>query len=90
MLFMGVLTWKAEKRNEVLARRFEKGLVMPEGVKLVGEWGDLCGHRDFVLIETDNPAGMMLNNFGWSDIMDMEAVPVMDAEEMLKLFNPGK
>ena len=90
MLYMGILTWTAEKRNEVLARRLEKGMMLPAGIDLKGEWVDLCGGRDFVLFETDSPAALFFDAFNWSDIMDLVAIPVMDGEELLKVIKAGQ
>jgi hypothetical protein len=83
MLFISILTWKPDKRNEIIARRAEKGAMVPEGITMKGEWVDLCGSRDIALFETDSPQAMMVDVMGWSDLMSFETFPVMDAEEVM-------
>jgi len=85
MLFMGILTWEPEKRDEVIKRRAGKW-EYPEGIKLIGEWSDLAGDRVFSLAEIDNPKAMLAAAFVWSDIAKLEIVPLMETEEMLKLL----
>jgi len=37
MLFLNVYSYKEGKREEIIARRLEKGRAEPEGVKIIGE-----------------------------------------------------
>ena len=87
MLYMVILTWTPEKRDEVIKRVQEIGLDH-EGEKVIGTWADMYRGRAFQLIET--PAAldtktMVKNNFAWNDILNIESVPVMDAAEMITL-----
>ena len=86
MLYMNLLTWDPEKRDEVIKRAQTKGF-SHEGIKVLGTWADVQGGRAFQLSE--EPADPKLSikaNFEWNDILKIESVPVMEAEELLKLF----
>jgi hypothetical protein len=85
MLFMTIYTWEPGQRNELVKRRIEKGRRLHEGVKILGEWTDLGGGRGFLLVESDDPKALMSGTMAWGDLMKMEAVPVIDTEESMKL-----
>lgn len=85
MIFMTIYTWEPGNRNEIIKRRIQKGRLIPDGVKVLGEWTDLGGGRGFLLVEANDPAALMLGARAWLDLMKMEAVPVMDTEESMKL-----
>jgi hypothetical protein len=90
MLFMTIYTWEPEQRNEIVKRRIQKGRLIPEGVKVLGEWSDLGGGRGFLLVESSDPKALMSGSRAWFDLMKMEAVPVMDTEESLRLAKSAK
>ena len=81
MLFMAIATWGPENRDKVIARFIEQGPTVPEGLELVNEWADLTGGRAFRLYETDSPVAFIQAIQVWSDLMKIEAVPVMGAVE---------
>ncbi len=85
MLFMTIYTWEPGQRNEMVKRRLQKGRLIPEGVKVLGEWTDLGGGRGFLLMEANDPKALILGSRAWSDLMKMEAIPVIDTEESMKL-----
>ncbi|MFC1893120.1 DUF3303 domain-containing protein, partial [Chloroflexota bacterium] len=86
MLYMNILTWDPEKRDEVLKRAKQTGF-KHEGIKVIGTWSDIDGGRAFQLTETPTDPKIGLKaNFAWNDIMKIETVAVMDAEEMVKLL----
>ena len=84
MLSMNIYTFEPGQRNELLKRRMEKGMALPEGVKLVGEWTDLGGGRGFLLAESNDPKAVIAAAMPWSDLMKMEIVPVIEAAELWK------
>ncbi len=85
MLFMNILTWEPSKRNEVIKRRLEIGMGLPKEAKVIGEWSDVSGGRDFVLTDGTDPKVMMASVLAWSDIIKFEIIPVMEGEEVMKL-----
>jgi len=86
MLFMSITTWEPDKRDEILKRRMEKGAMVPDGVKVIGEWVDLSGGRSFMVYEGDDPKTLAQWSLAWSDLVKDEAVVVMDAEAAVKLL----
>ena len=85
MLFMIIYTWEPGQRNEVLKRKMGKSARMREGVKELGEWTDLGGGRGFLLVESNDPVTLMSKNTAWADLVRMEAIPVVETDELLKL-----
>ena len=79
MLFMSIYTFKADKRDEIIKRRLEKGRQAPEGVKVIGEWTYLGGHKGFIVFEADNPTVEW--SMAWDDLMDIEILPIADTEK---------
>ena len=82
---MNILTWEPDKRDEVMKRAQITGMEH-EGIKVLGTWADVQGGRAFQL--TDVPAESTASikaNFDWNDIMGIESVAVMKAEDLLKL-----
>ncbi len=85
MLFMIIYTWEPGQRNDVLKRRMGRTPRMREGVKVLGEWSDLGGGRGFFLVEANDPVTLMSKTSAWTDLVKMEAVPVVETAELLKL-----
>jgi hypothetical protein len=83
MLFINVCTWEPENRNEMIRRRTENGSMVPEGVKVIGEWGG--GHYFIRVYEAEDINAVLLSNLPWTDIMRIETYPAFAAEEVLKL-----
>ena len=90
MLFMDIYTWEPGQRNELLKRRMEKGMALPEGVKVLGEWTDLGGGRGFLLVESNDPKAAIAGTMAWSDLMKIEAVPVIVTADLMKAAKKGK
>ena len=86
MLFMVLTTIEPEKRDEVMKRRLEKGLMAPEGLKVLGEWQAIAGGRAFLLCEVEDPKAGLAAAAAWSDLIKMESVPVIETQEALKLM----
>ena len=84
MLFMVIDTWKSEKRDEVVKRMAEKGLMVPEGLKVINSWTDVSGGRGFVLLEADSADQILGWVYAWSDIISFEITPVMEMEKVMQ------
>ena len=85
MLFISVFTWEPEKRDEVVKRR-KTEKIPPEGLKIIGEWADLGSNRVFRLFDVTDPEVILAASFPWNDLGNVELVPVMETEEVLKLL----
>jgi len=85
MLFMTVYTYEPGQRNEIVKRRLERGTVVSEGVKVIGEWSYIGGGRGFMVLEAQDPKVIMATTLAWSDLIKFETLPVMETEEVMKL-----
>ncbi len=85
MLFMSIYTFEPARRNEIIKRRGERGIALREGVKVIGEWTDLGGSRGFLLIEAEDPKVIMEGTLAWSDLMEIQTVPVIQTEQVMEL-----
>ena len=88
MLYMTVLSWEPAKRDEVIKRRAE-GAKVPEGMKLIGEWVDVAGGQVFRLAEIDRADVLLRASLAWGDLGTIEAFPVMETEEVMKVIAGG-
>ena len=86
MLFMSVATYEPNVRDEIIKRRLEKGGMIPEGVKLLGEWSCISGGRVFRLVETDDPEAAIEGVLAWSDLCKVELHPVLVSEEAVEVI----
>ncbi|MFC1932423.1 DUF3303 domain-containing protein [Chloroflexota bacterium] len=87
MLYINILTWAPDKRDAVTERAQKIGFEH-EGMKVIGTWIDVDGWRGFQLTEVPPDIDPMLSlkaNFAWNDIIKIESVAVMEAEDMLKI-----
>ena len=85
MLFMSIFTYEPEKRDEVVKRRAEKGAMIPDGMKVLGEWSDVSGGRVFRLVEHDDPMAGLAASLAWNDLGKIEVVGVIATEESVKM-----
>ena len=89
MLHLCIITWDPDKRDAVFKRTQERGFEH-EGVKVIGTWIDIDGGRGFQLTDVPDdidPKLRLKANFAWNDIMRIETVRVMEAEELVKLLS---
>ncbi len=84
MLIMDIITWEPEKTETVIKRRVEEKI--PTGVKVIGEWIDIGGGRAYRLVDVDDPRVLFAMTSAWVGIGKKELVPVMGAEDMMKLM----
>jgi hypothetical protein len=60
------------------------------GIKVIGEWLALGGHRGFMLIEAQDAKDVMATTLAWSDLLRFESVAVMETEEVMKMAKSMK
>jgi hypothetical protein len=87
MLYMAIYTYDPQERDEVIARRGEKGAIIPEGMKVIGEWSDMGGGRVFRLFEVADAKVAFAASYAWSDLGEIEIIPVMETEEVMRLIS---
>jgi hypothetical protein len=85
MLFMAIFTWEPENMEEVTKTRQAEEI--PEGITMVGMWKDLGRGRVFRLFEAVDPKAILAMSFAWKDLVNIELVPVMETEELMKLVS---
>jgi len=87
MLFMAICTYDPQDRDQVIERRSTKGAMIPDGMKVLGEWSDMGGGRVFRLFEVQDAKVAFAASFAWSDVGEIEIVPVMETEEVMSLIS---
>ncbi len=87
MLFMCIYTYEPKEREAVRKRFIEKGSMVPQGVKLIGEWSVLAGGRMFRLIESDDPMAIAETSAAWVDLCKLEVIPVIEHEKRIKFLS---
>jgi len=68
MKFMIVRTWEPHEMPEIAKRRAEKGMMLPEGIKILGEWLATDGSTQFVLIDAASDLACWKWYVGWADL----------------------
>ena len=86
MLFLVICNYGPEVRDEITLRRAQKGIMMPEGIKVVGEWSPLTGGQVYLVLEGDDPALFLAAARAWSDLMTIESIPIIETEKMMELL----
>jgi hypothetical protein len=89
MLMMSVFTWEPDKRDAVIKRRAEKGMLAPAGMKVIGEWADVSGGRVFRLSEVKDEKTAMAATLAWDDLGRLDFATVMATDDVIK-FAAGK
>ena len=84
MLIMDIITWEPARSEEVLKRKLEEKI--PQGIKVIGEWVSIGGCRAYRLVEVADPKLLFAMTSAWVGLGKKELVPVMEAEEMMKLM----
>jgi hypothetical protein len=82
MHFMLMYRFAPEHRNQAFARfKVTEGLT-PKGVQLLGRWtaADLSG--GYALIQSYDVKALVEFTLGWSDLMDLEIVPLIEDTEL--------
>jgi len=85
MLYMFVATWDPAKSPEVMKRFPTWAGWAPKGMKEIGMWGDVWGHRCFRLCEIPDadPKVMFASHLPWDDLLEIEAYQVIDTKNSM-------
>ena len=86
MKFICRYSWVSDKEDQAEAiRRFRStGGQPPAGAKLLGRWTQADFMGGFALLESDDPKALTQFAMMWSDVMELEIVPVVDDQELLE------
>jgi hypothetical protein len=81
-------SWEPDtaQQNEAIRRFRATGGQPPAGAKLLGRWirADFTG--GVVLLESDDPKALTQFSLMWSDLMELEIVPVVEDQELLEVL----
>ena len=69
---------KPEHRDANFNHVKEKGHGEPPGVKLLGPWFALNQQAGWAIAETDDPIDIGKWMYAWSDLNELEIIPVVD------------
>lgn len=89
MLFMIIYTYNPEQRNETTKRRLHQERVIPEGMKIIGEWSYVGGGRGFMALEAQDSKLLLKACAPWGDLLKFEVIPVIETQEVMKLIKTG-
>jgi hypothetical protein len=87
MLFLSIFTFGAENRQAIIRRRILGGENVPEGVQVLQEVVDLQKNRVFRISEVTDPRAILAANMAWSDLGEIETIPVMETEDILEALH---
>ena len=79
---------KPEHRDANFNHVKEKGHGVPPGVKLLGPWFALNQQAGWAIAETDDPIDIGKWMYAWSDINELEIIPVVDDAGQRKILGP--
>jgi uncharacterized protein with GYD domain len=85
MVFINIYSYDPDKRDKIIARRLEKGLMFPKGIKVLHEWSTIGGGGGVIVCETDDPKALAQASLAWSDLLKSDIFPVLNTEEVLSL-----
>lgn len=83
-----LISWRIhdDKRHEVLkifsAMTAEDDQAdAGDSINVIGRWHDLVGFTGVAICETDDPGAVHRWLLNWNDVVDSEAIPVLDDDE---------
>ena len=70
-------------------RRFrDEGRLCPDGLEVLNSWVDTGFGRCFVLMECDDAALLAQWSAAWSDLVEIEIVPVVNSQQASEALSP--
>lgn len=73
-------------RDKAIERFKATGGLPPNGVTFLGRWHKASMNEGYVLVECSNATALAAFAHNWSDVLHMEAVPVIEDSEAGKVF----
>ena len=68
----------------MIKRRVEKGPLLADEAKVIGEWSAIAGGKVFRLVEITDALAAPAASRAWTDLGKAEMIPVIVTEEALK------
>ena len=88
MLYMVVETYRNRDAVPVYRRFWDRGRLMPDGVRYVDSWVTTDLSRCFQVVECDDPAMMDQWTDQWDDLVDFQLIPVMTSGQARMAVEP--
>jgi len=88
MLFMVIEQFKNRDAKAVYRRLRDQGRGAPEGLRYVDGWVEASFERCFQLMECEDARLLQQWVAFWSDLVELEIVPVVPSTETRKLIEP--
>jgi Protein of unknown function (DUF3303) len=86
MKFMLTYKLESETRDKAIARFKATGGRTPKGAQLLGRWTTADLHSGFALLESYDIKALVEFTLGWSDLMELEIVPLIEDDELSEVF----
>ena len=87
MNFMLTYKFEPHTRNQAIARFRATGGQTPKGVQLLGRWTTADLHGGFALLESYDIKALVEFTLGWSDLMELEIVPLIEDVELREVLD---
>ena len=88
MLYMVIEHFKHQDPVPVYRRFRDQGRMTPEGLEYVSSWVDTKLERCYQVMETSDPELMAEWIAHWSDIVDIDVIPVMSSADAVQAMRP--
>lgn len=88
MLFMVIERFKGRDPKPIYRRLRDEGRRMPDGLTYIGSWIEANFDRCWQLMECDNARLLQQWVAGWSDLIEMEIVPVAPSADVRAMMEP--
>jgi hypothetical protein len=88
MKFICSFAWDPDKeiQDEAIRRFRATGGQPPAGARLLGRWTRADFTGGVVLLESDDPKALAEFSLMWSDLMELEIVPVLEDQELVEVL----
>jgi hypothetical protein len=87
MKFMLTYRFEPETRIEAIARFKAKGGRTTKGAQLLGRWTTADLNGGFALVESYDIKALVEFTLGWSDLMELEMVPLIEDPELSEVLD---
>jgi len=87
MLFMVTSASEPGKSKEFTDKVMERqsSNLFPEGIKVIGSWVSVGSGKAFTVCEANDVKALVEATFPWRGLRTFEIVPLIQAEELLKM-----
>ena len=86
MLFMINYSFRPDARNTAQDRFKKTGGLPGEGVKMLGRWHGVGGHKGYLLAETADLVALGKWMQDWTDLLVFDVMPVNNDEDVMKVL----